>query len=56
MAKCSCCKKDIEKGTGKIYVKTDGKVFNFCSMKCEKNIIKLGRIPRKLKWAGWTKK
>ena len=40
----------IEKGTGKIFVKSDGKVFNFCSNRCEKNMIKLKRKPRDTRW------
>jgi len=48
MAKCSFCKEDIEKGTGKIYVKKDGKILNFCSSKCEKNMLKLKR--KDVKW------
>lgn len=48
--KCSFCQKDVEKGTGKIYVKKDGKVLNFCSGKCEKNMIKLGRKARNVSW------
>jgi len=50
MVKCSFCGKDIEPGTGKIFVKTDGKVLHFHSMKCEKNMLKLGRKPRDFKW------
>lgn len=50
MAKCSFCGNDIEKGTGKIYVQIDGKILNFCSMKCEKNMLKLKRKSRKQKW------
>ena len=50
MAKCSFCKKVIDKGTGKIYVKKDATILNFCSMKCEKNMIKLKRNPRKTNW------
>lgn len=50
MVKCSFCGKDIEPGTGKIYVKTDGKVLHFHSMKCEKNMLKLNRKPRDFKW------
>jgi len=50
MVKCTFCKSPIEQGTGKIFVTKEGKVFNFCSMKCEKNVFKLGRIPRKFKW------
>ena len=43
-------KKEIEEGTGKMYVKRDGSIYFFCSSKCEKNMIKLGRVPRKVKW------
>jgi large subunit ribosomal protein L24e len=50
MAKCSFCKTDIELGTGTMYVKKDGTILNFCSMKCEKNTLKLGRVPRFIKW------
>ena len=50
MAKCTFCNDQIEKGTGKIYVKKDGKILNFCSSKCEKNQIKLKRKPMKVKW------
>lgn len=50
MARCSFCKNIIEKGTGKIYVKLDGKMLHFCSNKCEKNLLKLGRKPRTTEW------
>lgn len=56
MAKCSFCGDDIEKGTGKIYVKKDGKVLHFCSRKCQKNMLKLKRKPTKFKWAKHKKK
>ena len=48
--KCSFCGKDIERGTGTLFVRKTGKVLPFCSMKCEKNVLKLERKPRKLKW------
>jgi len=48
--KCSFCEKQIERGTGKIYVRKTGKISFFCSMKCEKNMLKLKRSPRKMKW------
>jgi len=51
MAKCSFCNVEIEKGTGKIVVSKSGKSRIFCSMKCEKNMIKLGRKSVNLKWA-----
>ncbi len=51
MAKCTFCGDVIEKGTGKMFVKKDGKVLYFCSSKCEKNTLKLKRKPIKTKWS-----
>ena len=51
MVKCTFCGSDIERGTGKMFVKTDGKIFYFCSNKCEKNIFKLKRKPLETKWS-----
>jgi large subunit ribosomal protein L24e len=51
MVKCDFCKGDITPGTGKMYVKKDGKVYYFCSNKCEKNLLELKRKPRTTKWA-----
>jgi large subunit ribosomal protein L24e len=48
--RCSFCRKDIELGTGKMFVKKDGTVLHFCSSKCEKNRLKLKRVPRKVTW------
>jgi large subunit ribosomal protein L24e len=56
MVKCTFCGSDIERGTGKMFVKTDGKIFNFCSNKCEKNIFKLKRKPLETKWSKLHKK
>ncbi|MEM4662615.1 MAG: 50S ribosomal protein L24e [Candidatus Diapherotrites archaeon] len=47
---CSFCKTKIPDGTGKIVVTKAGKTLYFCSGKCEKNMLKLGRSPNKLKW------
>ena len=44
------CRKQVETGTGKIFVRKDGKTFDFCSSKCEKNMLKLKRKPRTTKW------
>lgn len=33
-----------------MYVKKDAKIFYFCSRKCEKNMIILGRKPRNITW------
>jgi len=56
MVKCTFCKKEIEKGTGMMYVKNDGKIFYFCSRKCDKNLLKLKRKPAKIEWATKKKK
>ncbi len=50
MVKCSFCGKTIENGTGIMYVKANGQVYWFCSTKCEKNMLKLKRDPRDIKW------
>ncbi len=50
MVKCSFCGKEIERGTGKTLIKTDGKILHFCKMKCEKNMLKLKRKARDFKW------
>ncbi len=54
--KCSYCNKDIQIGTGKIYVKKDGTVYNFCSHKCEMNQLKLKRKPSQVNWVRKVKK
>ena len=56
MVKCSFCGVEIEKGSGKIFVKDNGGIINFCSSKCSKNMLKLGRDARKLKWTVHFKK
>ncbi len=50
MAPCSFCGSEVKKGSGKLFVKDNGTVLTFCSSKCEKNMLKLGRDARKLKW------
>ncbi len=52
MAKCSFCRYDIPTGTGTMFVKNDGRILLFCGSKCEKNLLKLERVPRKTKWTG----
>lgn len=47
---CSFCGGEIEPGTGKMFVKNDGAVLRFCSSKCEKNMLDLGRVPRDVEW------
>ena len=53
---CSFCGNEIEPGTGKLYVKKDGNVLYFCKNKCQKNMLKLKRIPRKVKWTKYSAK
>ncbi len=47
---CTFCGGDIEPGTGKLYVKKDGTVLYFCKSKCQKNMLKLHRVPRRVRW------
>ena len=51
MAVCSFCTKGLEKGGGMMIVQKTGRIYWFCSKKCEKNSMKLKRDPRKFKWA-----
>lgn len=50
MVKCSFCGNNIERGTGKMLAKNDGRILYFCSTKCEKNMLKLNRVPRTTRW------
>lgn len=50
MARCSFCGKELEKGTGMMYVENTGKILYFDSSKCERNMLKLKRKPQKVKW------
>ena len=50
MSKCSFCGCVMAPGTGKIFIKNDSSVAYFCSNKCEKNSLKLKRIPRYVRW------
>lgn len=52
MSACSFCGKPIEAGTGKMYIKRDATVYHFCSSKCQRNQVELGRVNRHV---GWTK-
>ncbi len=56
MTRCSFCEETINPGTGLIYVKNEGKVLYFCSRKCEKNLITLGRRAVALKWTRASRK
>ncbi|MDQ3868380.1 MAG: 50S ribosomal protein L24e [Thermoproteota archaeon] len=47
---CFFCGKHISAGKGTMLVKNDGSIQWTCSDKCKKNLRKLKRDPRKLKW------
>lgn len=49
--KCAFCGKDVHLGTGVMLVLNDGSSKTYCSSKCRYNDTKLGRDPRKYKWA-----
>ena len=51
MTKCSFCGDSVKEGRGKIYVKNDGKIFQFCNSKCQKN----WNLKRQGKSIRWTK-
>jgi len=50
MVACSFCGKEVTPGTGKMYVKKDGTIFNFCSSKCHKLQVKRGFKSRITLW------
>ena len=56
MVKCTFCGKDVEEGTGMIYIRDDARILNFCSSKCKNNLTKLKRNPVHVKWTDRFKK
>lgn len=50
MRKSSFSGKEIPPGKGIMYVKKDGKILHFLNRKEEKNMLKLGRKPRRVTW------
>jgi len=47
---CTFCGDEIEPGTGRMYIKKDGVIYHFCTSKCYKNLVLLGRVPRRTTW------
>jgi large subunit ribosomal protein L24e len=47
---CVFCNREIPKGMGLLYVKRDGTTLPFCSSKCKRNMLELGREGRHMKW------
>ena len=56
MENCTFCGHGVPAGTGKMYVKKDATILWFCSRRCEKNLLKLGRNPRTTKFTMAAKK
>lgn len=51
MALCSFCGKELNPGSGKMYVKKDGKVFYYCSSKCQTTHVDRKYKARLTPWA-----
>ena len=47
---CFFCGQRISSASGIMFVKNDGSIQWTCSNKCKKNLRKLKRDPRKMKW------
>lgn len=50
MPKCAWTGREIPFGTGKMYVKKDGKVLWFSSRQAEKNFLKMKKNPREARY------
>ena len=50
MVKCIFCGKEEHEFRGLHLMKNDGNIAYFCSSKCRKATLKLGRDKRKIKW------
>ena len=48
--RCSYCGSDMEPGSGWMYVSKRGDILWFCSSKCRKNYLKLGRPAVRQAW------
>ncbi len=51
LAKCIFCGCEQEDFRGTYLIKNEGSVVYYCSSKCKKNHLKLGRDKRKIRWA-----
>ncbi len=52
MANCSFCNSE---NVAKMHVTNKGQTLFFCSKKCQDNVLKYKRDPRKFKWASKEK-
>ncbi len=50
MPRCTFCKKTFEAPYGLIVFLNDGGFINFCSSKCRRNMLNLGRDNKKVNW------
>jgi large subunit ribosomal protein L24e len=50
MPRCSFCNNELQKGTGLMLIKKDGKILYFDSKKCERNMLDLKRESKNMKW------
>lgn len=50
IAKCVFCGREQEDYKGLYLIKNDGTMTYYCSSKCRKNNLKLGRDKKKIKW------
>lgn len=50
MVKCVFCGKEEDSFKGVHFITNEGSVNFYCSSKCRKNAMKLGRDKRKVKW------
>ncbi len=50
MTKCNFCGREESPYKGVHLIKNDGSISFFCSSKCRKNALKLGRDKKKFKW------
>ena len=48
---CDFCGENVEPGTGTLVVRPDGSQLRFCKSKCRKNMLKLKRVPRRVRWS-----
>ena len=51
--KCSFCGYDIPIGRGFMYVRRDGTIYNFCTNRCKKAMLKYKKNPRKTRWTSF---
>ncbi len=51
---CSFCGSEIKRGTGIVYAKIDGTVYNFCSKRCKEYTV-AKKDKRKFKWTRASK-